>query len=145
MSLLDALTDSTKREAVVDDCMDLINSEVSDKGGLSGMAIKGGYKAVNGIKPGFVRKVANDLLPEFAQAVDPIFTEAKNKDASVGAYFVDNKSRVADALLQITDEKASRSTNRVVKSTYDKLRKIAKSNVESAVPRLGKLIEKHAS
>jgi hypothetical protein len=32
----------------------------------------------------------------------------------------------------------------VVKGTYDKLRGTAKKNVEAAVPRLGKLIERHA-
>jgi hypothetical protein len=32
----------------------------------------------------------------------------------------------------------------VVKATYERLRGTAKKNVEAAVPRLGRLIEKHA-
>ncbi len=43
------------------------------------------------------------------------------------------------------DGKAARSKNAVVKGTYDRLRGMAKKHVESAIPRLGKLIEKHAS
>jgi hypothetical protein len=51
---------------------------------------------------------------------------------------------VADALLSITDKKAERSKSGLVKSTYEKLRGSAKKNVEHAVPRLGKLVERHA-
>jgi hypothetical protein len=50
---------------------------------------------------------------------------------------------VADALLGITDAKAQRASG-VVRKTYDSLRGSAKKNVEAAVPRLGRLVEKHA-
>lgn len=143
-TLTELLTSDAKKNAVVDDCCSLIDSEVSDKGGLSGLAIKAGYSAVKGIKPGFVKHVVTDLLPEFARALDPVYTEAKASGKSVSDYFLGNGSRVADALLSITDTKAANSKSGVVKSTYDKLRGTAKKNVEAAVPRLGKLIERHA-
>jgi hypothetical protein len=143
-TLTELLTSDAKKNAVVDDCCSLIDSEVSDKGGLSGLAIKAGYSAVKGIKPGFVKHVVSDLLPEFARALDPVYTEAKNSGKSISDYFVGNGGRVADALLSITDAKAEKSKSGVVKSTYDKLRGTAKKNVEAAVPRLGKLIERHA-
>ena len=143
-TLTELLTSDEKKNAVVDDCVSLIDSEVSDKGGLSGLAIKAGYSAVKGIKPGFVKHVVTDLLPEFAKALDPVYTEAKASGRSVSDFFVSNGGRVADALLSITDSKAERSKSGVVKSTYDKLRGTAKKNVEAAVPRLGKLIERHA-
>lgn len=129
---------------MVDDCVALIDAEVADKGGLTGLAIKAGYRTVQGIKPGFVRNVVTDLLPEFAQALDPLYQEAKAKARGVREYFDANASRVADALLSITDEKAKRSKSGMVKGTYEKLRGSAKKNVESAVPRLGAMIEKHA-
>ena len=66
-NLTEALTADSKKSAVVDDCIALIDAEVADKGGLTGLAIKAGYKTVQGIKPGFVRQVVTDLLPEFAQ------------------------------------------------------------------------------
>ncbi len=144
-SLPETLTSDVKKNQVVDDCCGIIDAEVSDKGGLSGFAIKAGYAAVKGIKPGFVKHVVSDLLPEFAAALDPIFQEAKTKGAPVSAHFNSNASRVADALLAITDGKAKRSSSGVVKGTYDKLRGMAKKNVEAAVPRLGKLVEKHTN
>jgi hypothetical protein len=144
-SLSDVLNDPAKKPAIVDDCVVLIDSEVADKSGLSGLAIKAGYGAVKGIKPGFIKQAVTDLLPEFANALEPIWKEARDKSKPIGGYFVDNQSRVADALLAITDEKAKRSKSSVVRGTYERLRGTAKKNVEQAVPRLGKLIEKHAS
>lgn len=142
--LSDVLTDPQRKDRVVEDCLGIIDAEVADKGGLSGMAIKAGYKAVQGVKPGFVRKVVNDLLPEFANAVDPIYREAVDAKKGIRAHFERERSRVADSLLAITDGKAERSTNRIVKGTYERLRGQAKNHVEAAVPRLGGLIEKHA-
>lgn len=143
--LSEVLTDPGRRSRVVEDCLGIIDAEVADKSGLSGMALKAGYAAVKGVKPGFVSRVVDDLLPEFANAVDPIYREAIDSSLPIGAHFTKNKSRAADALLAITDGKAERSKNRIVKKTYEKLRGQAKKQVEAAVPRLGDLIARHVS
>ncbi len=143
-ALPDVLNGDDKRDAVVKDCLELIEQEVGDKGGLSGMAIKAGYAAVKGIRPGFVKSVVVGLLPDFAKAIDPVYQEAMEKKVGVGGHFSAHSSRVADALLAITDERARRTTSGVVKATYERLRGTAKKNVEAAVPRLGRLVEKHA-
>jgi hypothetical protein len=142
--LADVLTSEEKKSHVVKDCLELLEAEVADKSGFSGMAVKAGYMAVKGIKPDFLEKVIGDLLPEFANAVDPIHAEAVERGKPVRAYFVEHSGRVADALLAITDGRARRTKSGVVKATYDRLRGSAKKNVEAAIPRLGGLIEKHA-
>jgi hypothetical protein len=144
MATLPELLTTEKKPLVVEDCCSLIDAEVKDKGGISGLAIKAGYSAVKGIKPGFVRTVVSDLLPEFAQALDPVWQDAKKDGKPVAPFFASNSSRVADALLAITDAKAARSKSGVVKGTYDKLRNSAKKNVEAAVPRLGEMVQKYA-
>lgn len=144
-SLTELLTGEQKKHAVVDDCCTLIDAEVADKGGISGLAIKAGYGAVKGIKPGFIRNAVEDLLPEFASALDPLYQEAKTKGVSVSEFFVSQPSRVADSLLAITDAKAQRSKSGLVKGTYEKLRGSAKKNVEAAVPRLAGMVQKYAS
>ncbi len=144
MSLKAALNDESQKSQIVADTVALINDEVSDKSGLSGMALKAGYKTIKGVKPGFVENVVDGLLPEFADALDPIHEEAKSAGTPVGQHFSTQKSRVADALLAITDAKAEGSTNRVVKGTYSKLRGTAKKHVEAAVPRLASLISKYS-
>jgi hypothetical protein len=143
-NLTEALTAEPKKNAVVEDCLALIDAEVQDKGGLTGLAIKAGYKTVQGIKPGFVRQVVTDLLPEFAHALEPIYQEAKSNGRGVRDHMTSNGPRVADALLSITDERAKRSKSGMIKGTYEKLRNGAKKNVEAAVPRLAAMIEKHA-
>ena len=144
-NLTEALTAESNKPAVVEDCMHLIDEEVHDKGGLTGLAIKAGYKTVQGIKPGFVRQVVVDLLPEFAKALEPIYADAKAANKGIKDHFVAHSDQVADALLTITDDKAKRSKSGMVKGTYDKLRGSAKKSVEAAVPRLAAMIEKHAS
>ena len=142
-NLSDVLGDAAKKTQIVDECVALLDAEVGDRGGISGFAIKAGYGAVKGIRPGFVRQVVSDLLPEFASGLNPMIDEAQTEGTPVGKYLEQNTGRVADALLAITDAKAQRAKNGAVKGAYDKLRGMAKKNVEAAVPRLGKLVEKH--
>ena len=144
-ALTDVLTGDAKKAAVVDDCCVIIDEEVRDKSGLSGLAIKAGYAAVKGIKPGFIKQVVIDLLPEFAAALDPLYQEAIQQSARAGEHLVRNASRAADALLSITDRRAAKSKSGVVKGAYEKLRPSAKKNVEAAMPRVGRLVDKHAS
>ncbi len=143
-SLGDALSAPEKKDVVVDDCIALIDAEVADKGGISGLALKAGYSAVKGIKPGFIRGVVSDLMPEFVHALDPFYKEALEKNKKPSEYFPQNGPRIADALLAVTDGRAKNAKSGVVRTTYDKLRGTAKKNVEAALPRLGKLVEKHA-
>ncbi|MCL2777415.1 MAG: hypothetical protein FWD73_05375 [Polyangiaceae bacterium] len=143
MSLVDAFTDQSQKPQIVKDCCALIDAEVKDKGGISGLAIKAGYAAVKGIKPGFVEGTVSDLIPEFARVLEPIFADAKSQNKPVADFFSSNSGRVADALLSITDAKAARAKSGVAKGAYEKLRGTAKKNVEQAVPRLGRLIAKY--
>jgi hypothetical protein len=144
MANLSELLTGEKKDQVVEDCCLLIDAEVKDKSGISGLAIKAGYGAVKGVKPGFVRTVVSDLLPEFAKALEPVWLDAKKDSKAVAAFFSANTARVADALLAITDAKAQRAKSAVVKGTYEKLRGSAKKNVEAAVPRLGEMVQKYA-
>ena len=144
MSLAAAVDDPTKKPAIVKDCCTLVDEEVASKSGFSGLAVKAGYAAVKGIKPGFIAEVVNKLLKEFAQQLDPLWEEAKTKPDPHG-HLVSNKAKVADALLSVTDGKIKTAKSSVVRGTYEKLRGSAKKNVEQAVPRLGKLIEKHGN
>ncbi len=142
MSLSDVIADPQKKVAVVDDCCMLLDEEVASKSGLSGLAVKAGFAAVKGVKPGFIRQVVSDLLPEFATKIDPFWQEGVASGGGA-SYLVAQKSKVADALLSVTDSKAQHAKSSVVRGTYDKLRGTAKKNVEDAIPRLAKLVQKH--
>jgi hypothetical protein len=142
-TLKEQLGTGEKRQQVIEDAIKVLDAEVADKGGLTGLAVKGGYKVVQGVRPGFVRDVVTGLLDEFLEAMDPLYQEAKQKGRPAGAYLVENKGRVAEGLLAVTDRKAQRAEG-MLKKAYDKLRPLAKGQVEAAVPRLSQLLEKHA-
>jgi len=142
-TLKEQLGTGEKRQQVIDDAIKVLDAEVADKGGLTGLAVKGGYKVVQGVRPGFVRDVVTGLLDDFLDAMDPLYQEAKEKGRPAGAHLLDNKGRMAEALLAVTDRKAQRAEG-VLKKAYEKLRPLAKGQVEAAAPRLSQLLEKHA-
>ncbi len=143
-SLKDLAQAGDKRADVIDDACHVLDQEVADKGGLTGVAIKAGYKLVQSVKPGFVRHVVDDLLDEFLDALDPIYQEAVSAKKRPGDHLRANRERVADALLAITDRRAEQAQRKTLRSMYDKLRPSAKKHVEAAAPRLGDLLDKHA-
>ena len=105
-NLRELLGSGDKRKAVIDDACEVLDLEVADKVGLGGVAIKGAYKLVTGIKPGFVPEVVDNLLDDFLDALDPIYQEALEKKQPAGPYLAKAPGRVADALLGITDRRA---------------------------------------
>jgi hypothetical protein len=141
---MESLGEKAKRKVVIDDCVTMIDEEVGSKGGLSGIAIKAAYKVVKGLKPGFIAEAVDGLLDDFCKNLQPIADEAVGKGLGIQKYFVDNRGKVADALLSITDERAKKTRHNVAKGAYEKLRGTAKKNVEEAVPRIGAVIEKHS-
>jgi len=143
MNLNDVLSDEAKRASIIEDVCRLVDEEVAKQKGISGVAVKAGYRLVQGVKPGFVRNVVTALLPEFAEALDPIRAQAASSGQTVSQYFARNSGAVAEALLAVTDSRAQSSEHGSVKGAYGKLRGSARKNVESAVPGLGKIIEKY--
>ena len=145
-TLPEILTAPARRQRVLDDCVLLIDEEVAKKGGLSGMAIKGAFAIVKGVKPGFIREAMDHMLDDFAARLQP-FYEGHLKDPSrpLDAHFIAHSGGVADALLGITDERSQRAKNAAVKKTYEKLRPTAKKHVEEAVPGLARLVAKHSA
>jgi hypothetical protein len=143
-TLQSILTEPSVRPRVVADCVRVVDEEVHAKSGLSGFAIKGAYAVVNKVKPGFVAEAMNDLLPDFAARLDPFFQAARGAAEPLGAHMQARASQVADALLGITDDRATRAKNASVKKAYEKLRPTGKKHVETAVPRVSAVIEQYS-
>ncbi len=142
-SLAEILTHPERRPQVVDACAVLIEQEVKTKSGLSGLAVKAGYKLVRAIKPSMIPDVVNKLLPEFAEALQPMFAEAEDKSGAAGDRFVAHlqadPARVAAALLTVTDRRAE-SASGPLQKTYHRLRSTAGDHVQLAVPGLARTL-----
>ena len=144
-SLIELAKDPAKRKAIVDDAAKLLDSEVADKRGFSGKAVKLAFRAVKGVSPGMIPMSIDALLDDFCVQVQPFWEEAQTKGVSARAHFQAQSGAIAAALLSITDARAERSTQRVLKSAYSKLRGQAVKHITDAMPRLADLVERHAS
>ena len=144
-SLSTVVTDDTKRRAVVDDCARLLDAEVSDKRGLKGVAVKAAFKAVKGVSPGMIPMSVDALLNDFATQIDPFWADCQTQGTAPRQYFQSNGNAIANALLKITDDRAQKSSQRVLKGAYSKLRGQAVTHITQAMPRLADLVARHAS
>ena len=144
-SLVETIKDDTRRRAVVDDCVTLLEAEVASKRGISGVAIKGGFKTVKKMRPGMIPMAMNHLLDDFAAQIDPIWAECQSSGQNPRSFFSGRKSQVANALLSITDERGRKSDLKLLVKVYNRLRPTAVTHIGDAMPRLADLIAKHAS
>lgn len=144
-SLKEQMAPVQKRNALIDDALSVLDEEVSDKSGLSGVAVKTAFKLIKGVQPGFLRKVVDKLLDDFLEKTNPIYQSAVAAGLSPGAHVVKEKAALASALLSVTDRKAEQAESEMVRKTYAKLRPTAEKHVEAAAPRLAKLLDRHAS
>jgi hypothetical protein len=144
-SLVQTIQDAEKRRAVVDDCVRLIEAEVSSKRGISGMGIKAAFKAVRGLRPGMIPMAMNHLLDEFAAKLDPFWSECQASGKKPRSFFVERKGDVAEALLSITDARRDKADNRVMVRAYNGLRPKVVSYIGDAMPRVAELFIKHVT
>lgn len=144
-TLLSQVKAPGKRAALIADAEKVLDAEVSDKSGLTGIAIKTAFKLIKGVRPGFIPDVIEHLLDDFLAQVEPLYQRAIAQGLSPGALLEKEKSTVASALLSVTDKKAGRANSELVKKTYEKLRPTAQKHVEVATPRLAKLLDRHAA
>ncbi len=146
MTLPESLLDPQRRPDVVRDCVALVDSEVERKSGISGFAIKQGYKVVKKLDHGhMVPKAVNDLLPDFAAALEPMHARFRADGRGTFASFMLGKEpEAADSLLAVTDGKAQHAKNAVLKGIYNQLRPTAKRNLEASVGALAGVIDRYA-
>lgn len=143
-SLNEILTRPGVRPLVAKDAERVVEEEVDAKG-LTGLPIKAAYKIVKAVKPGFIPEVIDHLIEDFAKALDPLYQEAVTAKTPMDAYLGSRAGQAAEALLAITDARAARSKNQMIRTTYEKLRPTAKKHVEAAMPRVSRMVAKHAA
>ncbi|MEV2220744.1 hypothetical protein AB0M12_01945 [Nocardia vinacea] len=144
-ALSESLLDDAKRTAFLADAKEVLDAEVSDKGGASGLAVKGGYAAVKKISPSIVPDALESLAPKLVSQLEPYWQEyVATGSGQFADLLVAKSDEVAEALLAVTDARADASTRPALKKVYSSMRSSAKKNVIEALPRLGDLVQRHA-
>ncbi|MFC1706878.1 DUF6918 family protein [Planctomycetota bacterium] len=143
-TLKEILLVETTRPRVVEDCVQLVDSEVASKRGIAGLAVKGAYALVKKIRSGIIRDVVDGLLDEFVERAEPFYAEFLGQKARpLEPYLTGRSEEVANALLGVTDGRAEKTTSRVIKKAYVKLRPTGLKHTAAAVPGLARLISKY--
>jgi len=138
------LTPDTKPK-VIADCHALIEQEISDKSGISGTAVKLAYKTVTSFAPNYYGNKMKLLLPQMVDKLEPFWADFSTSGSSeFGDYLVKHGGEVSEALLSVTDDRATRSKRPVILKAYRSVRGSAAKNVEAALPRVGELVLKYA-
>ena len=142
-TLTDALLDESTRPTVVADLGQVVNEEVQAKKGVTGMTVKAAVATVRKVSPNVIGSAINGMLPDFAQALQP-FWDDFGGTGDFGAYLAGRGEEASNALVSVTDKKAENTSKAVFRKAYGSLRPRAIENVNTALPRLGAVIQKHA-
>jgi hypothetical protein len=133
------------RPKVIADCYMLIDQQVAEKSGVSGTAVKLAYKTVNTFLPGHIRHMAESLLPQIVDKLEPYWADfSTSGGAEFGDYLAKRGGEVSQALLSVTDARAAASGRPTVIKAYGTVRGSAAKHVEAALPRVGDLVLKYA-
>lgn len=140
MTLQESLLNPTNRPQVVKDCVALIDEQVGD----SGLIVKGAYKVVTHFKSGIIEDAVDTLADDFVARLDPFHADfLAAGGGSFGDYLKSRGPEVANALLGVTDDRAAQSDRATLKKAYEKVRPSGADNIEKALPKLGKIVEKY--
>jgi hypothetical protein len=143
--LKNLLTDPARRQSIVKECAQLIDSEVHGKSGLSGMAVRAAYAVVKAFKPSMVENTVDALLDDFTVELQPIYAQyQEGSQGTLEGYFgAPRAADVAEKLLIITDRRAESTKHKTIAKTYFKLRPKAKEHVGQAAPGIGKILDRY--
>jgi lipocalin len=138
-SLVERLGKKPVRSKVIEECVDLIESQVKAKGFM----IKSAYATIKALKKQFVPEVVDTLLDDWLGKIQPHYDKWNTgKPERFSDYIIARSDDVAEDLLSVTDERAERSSHGTAKKMYSRMRESAKKNVVEAVPDLARLIER---
>lgn len=139
-SLVELLAKEPNRKRLIDDCVELIEAQVKQKGFI----IKSAYATIKAIKKSFIPETVDTMLDEWLGKIQPHYERwLANKTPSFSSYLVSRSEDVAEDLLSVTDARAARTSHTTAKKMYGRMRDGAKKNVIEAIPGLGTMLEKH--
>jgi hypothetical protein len=133
------------RPKVLADCRTLIDQEISEKSGVSGTAVKLGYKTVTSFAPGYFNSTVEDMLPQLVDKLEPFWADfTTSGGAEFGDYLAKRGDEVSEALLSVTDGMAQISQRPTIIKAYRAVRGSAGKHMQAALPRVGDLVLTYA-
>ena len=140
-TLVDQLGNDSARPQVITDCVELIETQVKQKG----FVIKSAYATIKAIKKKFVSETVDALLDDWLGKLQPHYDkwQASKSTPLFSEYVIARSDDVAEDLLSVTDARAEKTSHTTAKKMYNRMREGAKKNVIEAIPALSQMIERH--
>ena len=136
------LADDDRRNALIASCVALIEQQVATRGPIRRLALSAGIRLLNAVKPNALQRAVSALLPDFADALDPLYRQFQQSQAADFSRFIDQHSAAAtSALIGVTDRRMQASGNAGVRTAYTRLRATAEDEVRAALPALARILE----
>lgn len=143
-SLSDILLAPDKKDAAIADFAQLLESSVSSRGGIRGMAMKTGLAMLKKARPDIMQRGAHRMLPEFIAALDPLFERFQREGAGDFASFLSRHTQEAtQRIVGAADRSMGATQNPTARSVYEKFRNGAEKDVTSLLPEIGQLVNKY--
>ncbi len=74
-ALADIVLTMQGKDALVSDCVQLVENRVARRGGLRGITLKTGLAVIKAARPDIVQRAVRRLLPEFVASLEPLYQE----------------------------------------------------------------------
>lgn len=142
-TLSEALTAPQTKPAVVADLSGLIESQVGELRGLSGIAIKTAFAGAKRQDPQVVTKAANAYVGELGNVLQPLWDKFQASGGNdFGAFLVANRAEAESAIVTAVDAGAPKSGQAA--AMYQRFKPQVVKLLGGALPELGAIIQKHA-
>jgi hypothetical protein len=142
--LADSLLADGRRNAVIADCADLIDTHVKRLRGIKGIALRSAFTMLRGGEPNAVHNAVANLIPEFVHAFEPLYRDfRKGTTGGFGDYLRLQRPRAVEAMLSVTDARFARSQNAALKRVYPKVRGTVEKELDGILPELAGVLERH--
>lgn len=135
------MTDDVQRESVVQDCVKLIEDHISSRGAIRRVTLGAGLAMLKAVKPNALERAAAMLLPDFAEALNPLYQRFRQTgQRDFRQFLLSHGDEATQSLIQASDQRAARIGNAAIKKAYGSLRGSAEAEVRAALPALATLL-----
>ncbi len=138
-TLRDIVSDPEQRPDIANDAVVEAAAALRSRSGIKAVAAQFGFDAINRIRPGFLARQVEELLPAMAEAVEPWWVEGRAQ-GDAPAWLTSHADEVAEALLGVTDDHVASAHDQAAVAVYRRLRSVAPRRIAAEMPRVAAFI-----
>ena len=143
MTLRQAIADRTRRPLIATDAVRSAEVAIRSRRGIAGVVVAAGFETIQRVRPGFLVRQVEEMLPAMADALDPFWSKGRAHGDGV-AFLTEQAPAVAEALLRVTDAQAEASGDRVALAVYERLRPHGPKRIVEHIRHIAWFMVRHA-